>query len=290
MKRLIALFVFILCCTWSAGAQDLIVKTNAAKIEAKVMEITPEVVRYKRFSNPDGPTYVLPVGDIRYIQYKNGEKETFAKEGAEAAPAPANPMLVVSQTAPAEAVHYVAKSYEIGEYYDEGGLKGVVCVLSEDKLHGLILSLQEIHLPWSTFQKSDLHTTGITDRADGAVNMLSVAKYIADNNLTWADFPAFNWCREQGEGWYFPAVDEMLLISRNYNGGTRMLNNRQARVNFNETLKDKGGMRMDRLQFYFSSTEIDAKSAYCTHMTMEPPYVVDIPKNSKWIVRAVHKF
>ena len=75
MKRTILLSLAALCCALTAAAQDLIVKTDAAKIEAKVIEITPEAVRYKRFSNPDGPTYVLPVAQIHYIQYANGEKE-----------------------------------------------------------------------------------------------------------------------------------------------------------------------------------------------------------------------
>ena len=44
-----------------------------------MIEITPEAVRYKRFSNPDGPTYVLPVAQIHYIQYANGEKEYYTK-------------------------------------------------------------------------------------------------------------------------------------------------------------------------------------------------------------------
>ena len=79
MKRTILLSLAALCCALTAAAQDLIVKTDAAKIEAKVIEITPEAVRYKRFSNPDGPTYVLPVAQIHYIQYANGEKEYYTK-------------------------------------------------------------------------------------------------------------------------------------------------------------------------------------------------------------------
>ena len=63
------------CGVLTVAAQDLIIKADASKVEAKVTEITPESVRYKRFSNPDGPTYVLPVSEISYIQYANGEKE-----------------------------------------------------------------------------------------------------------------------------------------------------------------------------------------------------------------------
>ena len=79
MKRTILLLFAALCGVLTAAAQDLIVKTDATKIEAKVIEITPDAVRYKRFSNPDGPTYVLPVAEIHYIQYANGEKEYYTK-------------------------------------------------------------------------------------------------------------------------------------------------------------------------------------------------------------------
>ncbi len=155
MKKTILLLVAALCGVLTAAAQDLIVKTDATKVEAKVTEITPDAVRYKRFSNPDGPTYVLPVADIDYIQYANGEKERF--RAAETVPAvpltPATPVgeapvaaapaaqAPVQQAAP---VQYVAKEYQIGEFYDQNGVKGVVCMLTEDRRHGLIISLDEI--------------------------------------------------------------------------------------------------------------------------------------------------
>ena len=132
--------------------------------------------------------------------------------------------------------------------------------------------------------------TGADNRTDGVANMEKVAQYIAANNLSWDDFPAFKWCRDKGEGWYLPAIDELLTIGHNYNGGTRVQNNRQARNKFNDALKDAGGKRMDRLVYYFSSTEMDEKNAYTTHMGIEPPYVIEIPKYNKFLVRAVHKF
>lgn len=302
MKKTILLLLAAFCGVLAATAQDLIVKTDATKVEAKVTEITPDAVRYKRFSNPDGPTYVVPVADISYIQYANGEKEVFkASETIPATPltpavpvepaiAPATAAPVAASTAPAAPVQYVAKEYEIGELYNQNGVKGVVCMLTEDRQHGLIISLDELYLHWSSFRKPDLRVVGADDRADGAVNMEKVAAYIAGNNLSWDDFPAFKWCREKGEGWYLPAIDEMLTIGHNYNGGARLQSNRQARNKFNNALKDNGGERMDRLVYYFSSTEKNEKEAYTTHMGIEPPYVIDIPKYNKFLVRAVHKF
>ena len=173
---------------------------------------------------------------------------------------------------------------------NRNGVRGIVCCLSEDGRHGLVVSLDQIYLPWSGFRKPDLRTVGTTNRSDGRENMKIVEEYIAANGLSWDDFPAFKWCREKGEGWYLPAIDELLNIGHNYNGGSRAVNNRRAHKAFNGALQEAGGKRMDRLVYYFSSTELDEKSAYTSHMNIEPPYVVEIPKYNKFLVRAVHAF
>lgn len=321
MKKSTLLLFWALCCGISAAvAQDLIVRTDSTRIEARVTEVSPETVRYKRFSNPDGPTYVLPVAGIDYIRYANGETDRFRQPAAPApapdasvatpapapapAPAPDAPVAVpapASATASAPAasapaapaalpVQYELKRYAVGDYYDFNGVKGVVCKVTEDGLHGMVVSLDEVMIPWSVFRKPDLRTVGAVDRTDGRVNMQTVARYIAENGLSWDDFPAFKWCREQGEGWYLPAIDEVLAIGNNFNGGTRMHYDRQARNRFNDALKEHGGKRMDRLVYYFSSTEQDEKSVHTSHMDMKPPYVVGIPKYNKFLVRAVHLF
>ena len=310
MKKSTLLLFWALCCGISAAvAQDLIVRTDSTRIEARVTEVSPETVRYKRFSNPDGPTYVLPVAGIDYIRYANGETDRFRQPAAPApapdasvatpapAPAPA-PDAPVAAPAPAPApaapaalpVQYELKRYAVGDYYDFNGVKGVVCKVTEDGLHGMVVSLDEVMIPWSVFRKPDLRTVGAVDRTDGRVNMQTVARYIAENGLSWDDFPAFKWCREQGEGWYLPAIDEVLAIGNNFNGGTRMHYDRQARNRFNDALKEHGGKRMDRLVYYFSSTEQDEKSVHTSHMDMKPPYVVGIPPYNKFLVRAVHLF
>ena len=302
MKKLLFVLFAVWCGAMTAAAQDLIVKTDASQVEARVLEISPDAVRYKRFSNPDGPTYVLPVAEIRYIRYANGEVEYYAKE------VPAEPLTPARSAgeaqeqaggeteaapqaeAPRPAPEYVLRRYEVGDLYDRDGVKGVVCIVSDEGTHGLVISLEQIYLTWSEFRKPDLRTVGAENRTDGEENMRTVEAYIAANGLSWDDFPAFKWCREQGEGWYLPSIDELLTIGHNYNGGSRMKNNRQARNKFNDALKDAGGKRMDRMVYYFSSTEMDEKNAYTSHTSLEPPYVVEIPKYNKFLVRAVHKF
>lgn len=302
MKKLLFVLFAVWCGAMTAAAQDLIVKTDASQVEARVLEISPDAVRYKRFSNPDGPTYVLPVAEIRYIRYANGEVEYYAKEvpaepltparsAGEAQEQAAGETEAAPQAeAPRPAPEYVLRRYEVGDLYDRDGVKGVVCIVSDEGTHGLVISLEQIYLTWSEFRKPDLRTEGAGNRTDGEENMRTVEAYIAANGLSWDDFPAFKWCRERGEGWYLPSIDELLTIGHNYNGGSRMKNNRQARNKFNDALKDAGGKRMDRMVYYFSSTEMDEKNAYTSHTSLEPPYVVEIPKYNKFLVRAVHKF
>ena len=58
-------------------AQDLVILKNGTSIDAKVIEVDDNSVRYKKFNNPDGPTYTAKKETISEIRYKNGSKETF---------------------------------------------------------------------------------------------------------------------------------------------------------------------------------------------------------------------
>ncbi len=70
----------------ASHAQDVIVKKNGDTIVSKVLEIDDTVVKYKKFSNLEGPTYSIAKAEVNCINYENGEKETFsvieAKESA----------------------------------------------------------------------------------------------------------------------------------------------------------------------------------------------------------------
>lgn len=287
MKRVIVILICILCGGANLAAQDLIVKVDNVEIKAKVTEISPDVVKYKRFSNIEGPTYVLPVADIRYIQYPNGERDVFNNSTAQEV---TDNNSVDPQLVPSAQRVVVGAQYEIGDYYSANGIKGVVCALDEGKMHGLVVSLEEAYLAWSIFKKEDMVVVGANNKMDGVANMRIVEKYILDNNLSWDDFPAFKWCRDLGEGWYIPSIDELLQIGHNYNGGGRVSIDRDLRSRFNDALRENGGERMDRMMYHFSSTEIDAKFASSSHMSIDPPYLIDIYKYSKFRVRAVHKF
>lgn len=252
----------------SASAQDLIVRRDSARIEARVTEISPTEIRYKRASNPDGPTYVLPLGDVRSIRYANGEEEVFAPaaalhpaeapaktpaEAPESVPpiAPTAPAEPPAPTLPEPTASVPDGPLRVGDYYNRNGVQGIVCYVEANGRHGLVISLDEAMLPWSIFRKPDLRTVGTTSANDGLENMATLERYIEANNLSWDDFPAFKWCRSHGGGWYLPAIDELLAIGHGYHGGSRVRSSRQARNRFNDALRSHGGKRMDRMVYSF---------------------------------------
>ena len=56
---------------------DVITLRNGDEIKAKVIEITPSEIKYKRFDNLDGPARVALKTDVFAINYANGSRELF---------------------------------------------------------------------------------------------------------------------------------------------------------------------------------------------------------------------
>ena len=61
-------------------AQDIVILKNGTSIDAKVLEVDDNSIRYKKFDNPEGPTYTEKKEAISEIRYKNGSKEIFNQE------------------------------------------------------------------------------------------------------------------------------------------------------------------------------------------------------------------
>ena len=76
-KILLILFLFV----WSNGfAQDVIVKKDGSTILSKILEVNTADIKYKKYSNLDGPTYTILKTELLSINYKNGECEKFTLE------------------------------------------------------------------------------------------------------------------------------------------------------------------------------------------------------------------
>jgi len=71
---LIAAFLLMSICTYS---QDKIRTVSGEIIMVRVLEINKEEVKYKKYSNLNGPIYIIRKQEISEITYQNGETEIF---------------------------------------------------------------------------------------------------------------------------------------------------------------------------------------------------------------------
>jgi hypothetical protein len=76
MKRILILAVLI-CITVASNGQDLITPKKGDVIEAKILEVTSAEVKYKKWNNQEGPTFVINKGDIMMIVYQNGDRDVY---------------------------------------------------------------------------------------------------------------------------------------------------------------------------------------------------------------------
>ena len=66
----------------SAFAQDVITKKDGTDIKAKIEEVGQKDIKYKEFSNLEGPTSTIAKTDVLMIQYENGDKDIFTDSQA----------------------------------------------------------------------------------------------------------------------------------------------------------------------------------------------------------------
>lgn len=131
-----------------------------------------------------------------------------------------------------------ATGWAVGDYYEVGNVKGVVVWVDESKEHGKIISLDEKVDIWATGG----YNTGAKSEEDGKGN----TDKVKDINAELSAFPAFKWCVAHGEGWYFPAIQEVYYF----------LN---AKATVNSTLEAHNGTKIS--DFYWSSTEGDEEAS-----------------------------
>ncbi|MBE6203571.1 MAG: DUF1566 domain-containing protein [Rikenellaceae bacterium] len=170
--------------------------------------------------------------------------------------------------------------YQVGDLYNENGKQGVVFEVLDNGRHGKIVSLDKTcakwdsRVKWSNSEQVFINgtMTGANDKSDGKANTDKVMKR-GDSD----QYPAFVWCRNKGEDWYLPAIDELEAI----------LNNESA---INSTLA-KYGAKLSDDEVYWSSTEYEDKPEFCAWgVYMGSGYTNIYNKFSINYVRAVSAF
>ena len=128
--------------------------------------------------------------------------------------------------------------YKVGDYYNDGIKEGIVFVVYDGGYHGKIVSIDESRELWVGETVCE-NVTAATSKGDGMGNMNKIKR-----QPNWkSNYPAFAWCASLGDGWYLPAVDELLLIYENKSIINRMLNEK----GYGEVVDD----------LYWSSTEVE---------------------------------
>ncbi len=110
--------IILVLCALVAGkivsAQDIIILNNEAaeEMKVKVVEVTEDIVKYKKWSYQSGPTFSISTQKIFVIKYQNGEKQRFIEEQQPqqpvAQPAPQQVVAPAPVYQPAEVQHVAA--------------------------------------------------------------------------------------------------------------------------------------------------------------------------------------
>ncbi|OQA92779.1 MAG: hypothetical protein BWY27_00197 [Bacteroidetes bacterium ADurb.Bin234] len=157
--------------------------------------------------------------------------------------------------------------YAVGDMYDVGGVKGQVYKITDGGKHGMIISLDNSIVRWST----DINATNIQSLDDGVANMSKVKSSFDINN-----FPAFKWCDDKNvdgiTGWYLPAINEVVDMHSVRD---------QLDINFSSTER-----------MVWSSTEVptETESAHVKLFNQDSPILQKTGKLRSVVVIAVKKF
>lgn len=197
--------------------------------------------------------------------------------------------------------------YKIGDLYTENGkVAGVVFWVSDDALSAKVVHINRSasKLAWAVGgceSGADVTETGAKDENDGKANMAKIREFVGDHT---ADIPAFAYCEELGEGWYWPAASELQDLFAAYNGttfetatGAQPVNisdaEKTARAAFDKLLTDNGGTALNTAadnnngDQYIASTETSATT--CNSVRFGKPALnADTAKNgTARFIRAV---
>ena len=193
---------------------------------------------------------------------------------------------------PGDPIPPVTTTYEIGDYYENGFVKGIVIYIDSEGKSGTVVSLDETEAIWSYKYEEPMASFPQTGRynTDCVYNMEG-----------WREnYPGFLWCSEKDvlgvKNWYVPDQRELGLLYEAYSGvrGGGSLSDDEIRKNkqlFNDTLKEKGGVPLSDA-VYWTSAECSARMAYAFDMAsgamIEMPQELD--KGMKYKFRAMADF
>ena len=67
MKRFFVLLLMAMPFVSVLNAQDVITLKDGSDVQAKILEVTTSEIKYKKYSNPDGPVFTVNKTDVSTI-------------------------------------------------------------------------------------------------------------------------------------------------------------------------------------------------------------------------------
>jgi hypothetical protein len=64
-------------------AQDIIITKDKERIQAKILEVSQDEIKYKKFTYQDGPIFSIDIDEVVTVAYENGEVEVYDEETIE---------------------------------------------------------------------------------------------------------------------------------------------------------------------------------------------------------------
>ena len=175
-------------------------------------------------------------------------------------------------------------TYEIGQYFHNDTLEGIVFFTTSGGAHGLMVSLDETLLQWciDTYINEE---TGATNPYEGWNNT-----NLLMSNYDLVRYPAIKWSYERNtwgqvhydhrniraSQWYVPAKNELRYLLLNHETVSATLSSRGC-----PTLEDKT---------YWSSTELGTRSAAYGKIQRDTLILGEALKTETYYVRAVRNF
>lgn len=178
----------------------------------------------------------------------------------------------------------VFPAYEIGDYFHNDTLQGIVFATIAGGTSGLMVSLDETILPWCV-PNYTTKETGATNPNDGWYNT-----NILMTNYDLNHYPAIQWSHKRNtwqmlyqphyqvspKQWYMPSSNELRYLLEN-----------QAAVN--RTLDSLGYPTLED-KTYWSSTELGTRSAAALRVQNGSVVIGDSVKDLEFFVRAIRNF
>lgn len=175
-----------------------------------------------------------------------------------------------------------ADGFKLLDTYSENGrVVGVVFWVSDDGMSAKVVSLKRSsNMAWAVSgSESGADTAlidGAVDKSDGYANTEAIRAFVKDS---YADVPALEYIDNLGEGWYWPAINELQALFEAYNGTTYdnatnskpdgiSEDEKSSRARFEQILADNGGDKLnaaagnDNGEQYLASTQVDGTQVY----------------------------